>query len=238
MFSALATATLAFSGAARAPVRSGVTMSLSNMPGASIEIPFNDGTALWRREAGTGGAGLDARSRVARWTFARYSIRLARVLGTAGQDARPCVARWLHVHGRILPTVSRTSRADRRCRRAALLPPAGKPWDPLGLAKLNALPTQESRPSSNPNVKWLREAELKHGRICMLVRRPPAERALAGCDMCLAPAPRSRTSPAGRTQRACLAPARRSRAVFAHAAGRTLCACRAPAPRLRPPPAR
>lgn len=49
----------------------------------------------------------------------------------------------------------------------------GRPWDPLGLSKLNALPVSPSRPSANPSLKWLREAELKHGRVCMLVRAPP-----------------------------------------------------------------
>ncbi|KAJ1630955.1 light harvesting complex protein 2 [Pavlovales sp. CCMP2436] len=38
----------------------------------------------------------------------------------------------------------------------------------MGFALLGDLPTQESRPSNNPSLKWLREAELKHGRICML----------------------------------------------------------------------
>jgi len=45
---------------------------------------------------------------------------------------------------------------------------SGKAWDPMGFALLGDLPTQESRPSNNPSLKWLREAELKHGRIAML----------------------------------------------------------------------
>ena len=41
----------------------------------------------------------------------------------------------------------------------------GAVWDPLGLASVS-----EQSPELNtlPNAKWLREAELKHGRICML----------------------------------------------------------------------
>lgn len=35
-------------------------------------------------------------------------------------------------------------------------------WDPLGFSKLS----QQSM--NNPSIEWLRESELKHGRICMI----------------------------------------------------------------------
>jgi len=37
-----------------------------------------------------------------------------------------------------------------------------EPWDPMEFSKLSKVS------ANNPDVAWLREAELKHGRICML----------------------------------------------------------------------
>eukprot|EP00638_Chattonella_subsalsa_P021246 CAMPEP_0117859394 /NCGR_PEP_ID=MMETSP0950-20121206/3111_1 /TAXON_ID=44440 /ORGANISM="Chattonella subsalsa, Strain CCMP2191" /LENGTH=202 /DNA_ID=CAMNT_0005709267 /DNA_START=64 /DNA_END=672 /DNA_ORIENTATION=+ len=36
------------------------------------------------------------------------------------------------------------------------------PWDPLNLAVLS------EQSANNPDLKWLQEAEIKHGRVCML----------------------------------------------------------------------
>eukprot|EP00968_Pinguiococcus_pyrenoidosus_P006176 scaffold417_cov252-Pinguiococcus_pyrenoidosus.AAC.3 len=41
----------------------------------------------------------------------------------------------------------------------------GAVWDPLGLASVSE---QSPELQTLPHVKWLRESELKHGRICML----------------------------------------------------------------------
>jgi len=44
----------------------------------------------------------------------------------------------------------------------------GKPWDPLGFSKLYDRNFEFNMVMTYPHVQWLREAELKHGRICML----------------------------------------------------------------------
>jgi len=44
----------------------------------------------------------------------------------------------------------------------------GKPWDPLGFAKLYDRNFEFNMVMTYPHVQWLREAEIKHGRICML----------------------------------------------------------------------
>eukprot|EP00929_Paragymnodinium_shiwhaense_P028858 TRINITY_DN16661_c0_g1_i1.p1 TRINITY_DN16661_c0_g1~~TRINITY_DN16661_c0_g1_i1.p1 ORF type:complete len:311 (-),score=60.90 TRINITY_DN16661_c0_g1_i1:90-1022(-) len=42
------------------------------------------------------------------------------------------------------------------------------PWDPLGFGKLFDRNFDFNRIMTYPHVQWLREAEVKHGRICML----------------------------------------------------------------------
>jgi len=44
----------------------------------------------------------------------------------------------------------------------------GKPWDPLGFSKLYDRNFDFNMVMTYPHVQWLREAEIKHGRICML----------------------------------------------------------------------
>lgn len=44
----------------------------------------------------------------------------------------------------------------------------GKPWDPWGLSKLYDRNFDFDKTATWPHVQWLREAEIKHGRICML----------------------------------------------------------------------
>jgi len=44
----------------------------------------------------------------------------------------------------------------------------GKPWDPLGFANLYDLNFDFNNVMVYPHVQWLREAEIKHGRICMI----------------------------------------------------------------------
>jgi len=43
-----------------------------------------------------------------------------------------------------------------------------KPWDPLGLSKLFDRNFDMNMIMTYPHVQWFREAEIKHGRICML----------------------------------------------------------------------
>jgi len=44
----------------------------------------------------------------------------------------------------------------------------GEPWDPLGFGKLYDRNFDFNNVMIYPHVQWLREAELKHGRVCML----------------------------------------------------------------------
>jgi len=44
----------------------------------------------------------------------------------------------------------------------------GKPWDPMGFSKLYDRNFEFNMVMTYPHVQWLREAELKHGRVCML----------------------------------------------------------------------
>eukprot|EP00446_Apocalathium_sp_SHHI-4_P001063 CAMPEP_0177173890 /NCGR_PEP_ID=MMETSP0367-20130122/11890_1 /TAXON_ID=447022 ORGANISM="Scrippsiella hangoei-like, Strain SHHI-4" /NCGR_SAMPLE_ID=MMETSP0367 /ASSEMBLY_ACC=CAM_ASM_000362 /LENGTH=385 /DNA_ID=CAMNT_0018620219 /DNA_START=16 /DNA_END=1170 /DNA_ORIENTATION=+ len=44
----------------------------------------------------------------------------------------------------------------------------GAPWDPLGFSKLYDRNFDFNNVMVYPHVQWLREAELKHGRVCML----------------------------------------------------------------------
>ena len=44
----------------------------------------------------------------------------------------------------------------------------GKPWDPLGFSKLYDRNFDFNMVMTYPHVQWLREAEIKHGRVCML----------------------------------------------------------------------
>jgi len=44
----------------------------------------------------------------------------------------------------------------------------GEPWDPLGFSKLFDRNFDFNMVMTYPHVQWLREAEIKHGRVCML----------------------------------------------------------------------
>jgi len=44
----------------------------------------------------------------------------------------------------------------------------GEPWDPLGFSKMYDRNFDINQTMVTPHVKWLREAEIKHGRTCML----------------------------------------------------------------------
>ena len=44
----------------------------------------------------------------------------------------------------------------------------GVPWDPLGFSKIHDLVKDSEHANNWPHVKFLREAEIKHGRIAML----------------------------------------------------------------------
>jgi hypothetical protein len=44
----------------------------------------------------------------------------------------------------------------------------GKPWDPMGFSKLYDRNFEFNMVMTYPHVQWLREAEIKHGRVCML----------------------------------------------------------------------
>merc|ERR1712066_992782 len=44
----------------------------------------------------------------------------------------------------------------------------GEPWDPMGFSKLYDRNFDFNMVMTYPHVQWLREAEIKHGRICML----------------------------------------------------------------------
>ena len=42
----------------------------------------------------------------------------------------------------------------------------GEPWDPLGLSKISELIKGSEHDSNFPDVKFMREAEIKHGESC------------------------------------------------------------------------
>merc|ERR1712054_199286 len=44
----------------------------------------------------------------------------------------------------------------------------GEAWDPMGFHKLYDRNFEFNNVMGYPHVQWLREAEIKHGRICML----------------------------------------------------------------------
>jgi len=44
----------------------------------------------------------------------------------------------------------------------------GEPWDPMGWHKLFDRNFEFNRLMVYPHIQWMREAELKHGRVCML----------------------------------------------------------------------
>lgn len=44
----------------------------------------------------------------------------------------------------------------------------GEPWDPMGFHKLFDRNFDFNLVMTYPHIQWLREAELKHGRVCML----------------------------------------------------------------------
>merc|ERR1712224_788901 len=44
----------------------------------------------------------------------------------------------------------------------------GEIWDPMGFSKLYDRNFDFNMAMTYPHVQWLREAEIKHGRVCML----------------------------------------------------------------------